>query len=288
MRSSHSSRSTSRWFVGSSRSSRSGSPARARASEARVSSPPENVSRRRSSSFSANPSPRSVASDFSRQPYPRRARGGPAPRSTAASSPRRGRRPPSPTRADGASPPARRDRERRRARTRAATDRARAVAAGRAARPASPCRSELPAVHSGLAGEHPEQRRLAGAVRPGEREPLAPLDLEGNAVEEQPGGELLTQVGSDHDGHAAAQVTAWPPPRSRPRRSRTRAGARPACRSGAFPGRRGGVNFAITPCSASAARTASPSPPSGQWSSTIDERARSRAPPRRASRRRSA
>ena len=41
--SSHSRFATSRWFVGSSSSSRSGSPASARASEARVSSPPENV-----------------------------------------------------------------------------------------------------------------------------------------------------------------------------------------------------------------------------------------------------
>ena len=44
--SSHSSDSMSRWLVGSSSSSRSGSPASARASDARVSSPPENVSRR--------------------------------------------------------------------------------------------------------------------------------------------------------------------------------------------------------------------------------------------------
>ncbi len=41
--SSHSSEAMSRWFVGSSSSSRSGSPASARASDARVSSPPENV-----------------------------------------------------------------------------------------------------------------------------------------------------------------------------------------------------------------------------------------------------
>ena len=42
--SSHSIEAMSRWFVGSSRRSRSGSPASARASEARVSSPPEKVS----------------------------------------------------------------------------------------------------------------------------------------------------------------------------------------------------------------------------------------------------
>ena len=44
--SSHSIVSMSRWFVGSSRSSRSGCEASARASEARVSSPPENVDER--------------------------------------------------------------------------------------------------------------------------------------------------------------------------------------------------------------------------------------------------
>ena len=65
---------------------------------------------------------------------------------------------------------------------------------------------ELAAVDAGLAGEHPEQRRLPGAVRAGEGEPLAALDLERDAVEEQPAGELLAQVGSDHDGHAAVQA----------------------------------------------------------------------------------
>ena len=50
-RSSHSRLSTSRWFVGSSSSSRSGSPPSARASDARVSSPPENVSSWRSRSL---------------------------------------------------------------------------------------------------------------------------------------------------------------------------------------------------------------------------------------------
>ena len=50
IRSSHSSEAMSRWLVGSSSSSRSGFAASARASEARVSSPPEKVERSRSSS----------------------------------------------------------------------------------------------------------------------------------------------------------------------------------------------------------------------------------------------
>ena len=66
--SSHSSDSMSRWLVGSSSSSRSGSPASARASEARVSSPPENVASERSRSPSRKPRPCSVALMPSRQP----------------------------------------------------------------------------------------------------------------------------------------------------------------------------------------------------------------------------
>ncbi len=68
--SSHSSDSMSRWLVGSSRSSRSGSPASARASDARVSSPPEKVSRLRSRSLSRKPSPCRVELMPSRQLYP--------------------------------------------------------------------------------------------------------------------------------------------------------------------------------------------------------------------------
>ena len=65
---------------------------------------------------------------------------------------------------------------------------------------------ELAAVLLRLAGEDPEQRRLAGPVRPGERDPVAPLDAERDAVEEQVPGQLLAQVGCDHDCHAAPRV----------------------------------------------------------------------------------
>ena len=62
--------------MGSSRSSRSGSPESARASEARVSSPPENVSSGRSRSSSRNPSPRRIdaARASIRSAYERRLR----------------------------------------------------------------------------------------------------------------------------------------------------------------------------------------------------------------------
>src|SRR2546427_4529408 len=44
---------------------------------------------------------------------------------------------------------------------------------------------ELAAVKLRLAREDPKQRRLAGAVRAGKREPLAALDLERDAVEQR-------------------------------------------------------------------------------------------------------
>src|SRR5207244_11413387 len=50
---------------------------------------------------------------------------------------------------------------------------------------------ELAAVLLGLAGEDPQERRLAGAVRPGERNPLAPVDGERYARETERARRLL-------------------------------------------------------------------------------------------------
>ena len=61
---------------------------------------------------------------------------------------------------------------------------------------------ELAAVLLGLAGEDPEQRRLAGAVGPGERDAVTPLDAERDPVEEDVPGDLLAEVGGDHDAMA--------------------------------------------------------------------------------------
>jgi hypothetical protein len=60
---------------------------------------------------------------------------------------------------------------------------------------------ELAAVNLALAGQHPEQGRLAGAVGPGEREPVTALDGERDALEEQRARDLLAQAGSGHYGH---------------------------------------------------------------------------------------
>src|SRR5581483_10481588 len=67
---------------------------------------------------------------------------------------------------------------------------------------------ELAAVQLGLAGEDPEQRRLAGAVGAGERKPVATLDLERDAVEEDVPAEFLAQARCDDDCHAP-RVKAW-------------------------------------------------------------------------------
>src|SRR5262249_6921357 len=61
----------------------------------------------------------------------------------------------------------------------------------------------------GLAVQEPEQRRLAGAVRAGERDAVAALDLERDGVEERLAGELLAQVGCRDDGHGhSVEVSA--------------------------------------------------------------------------------
>ena len=52
---------------------------------------------------------------------------------------------------------------------------------------------ELAARQLGLADERAQERRLAGAVRPREREPVAALDLEGDVVEERVAGKLLPE-----------------------------------------------------------------------------------------------
>ena len=70
---------------------------------------------------------------------------------------------------------------------------------------------ELAAVDLGLAGEHAQEGRLAGAVGTAERDTLATLHLERDAVEEDAPGELLAQVRCDHDGHALRVVTSRAP-----------------------------------------------------------------------------
>ena len=65
---------------------------------------------------------------------------------------------------------------------------------------------ELAACELGLAHQGTQQRRLAGAVRAGEREPVAALELERDPVEEGLAGELLAERGCDQNRHAPRVV----------------------------------------------------------------------------------
>ncbi len=79
----------------------------------------------------------------------------------------------------------------------------RALVVQRDARPLG--EHELAALHRQLAREHAEQRRLAGPVGAGEREPVAALDLERDAVEERVSRELLAELICDHDCHGCSK-----------------------------------------------------------------------------------
>src|SRR6266536_6621986 len=70
---------------------------------------------------------------------------------------------------------------------------------------------ELSAVDLCLAVEDPEQGRLAGTVGAGQRDTVAPLDLERDVVEERIAGELLAEACSGHHGHSPKRrgAEAW-------------------------------------------------------------------------------
>ena len=62
----------------------------------------------------------------------------------------------------------------------------------------------VPGVEPGLAGEHPQQGRLAAAVAAGERHPLAAVELERDVGEQRPPADVLGQPGGRDDGHRCA------------------------------------------------------------------------------------
>ena len=123
-----------------------------------------------------------------------RARASPAPPRSAAGSPRRASPRPSLARAPAAPPRRRRGRRCRRAHSRAA-----ATAAERRRPLVVKCDArallerELAALERCFACDRTEQGCLAGTVGAGEREAVAALELERDAVEERLAGELLAQ-----------------------------------------------------------------------------------------------
>ena len=65
---------------------------------------------------------------------------------------------------------------------------------------------ELAALERQLAGQRAEQRRLAGAVRPGQCQPVRALDLERDAVEENVAREFLSERRGNKNRHGATTV----------------------------------------------------------------------------------
>jgi hypothetical protein len=76
---------------------------------------------------------------------------------------------------------------------------------------------ELPAVDRTLGCQHPQQRRLARPVAPGQRHALPALEPEGDPAQQRGARHVLGEVGGDDDGHEARVRGA-----SRPRRSMLR------------------------------------------------------------------
>ena len=176
--------------------------ASARASEARVSSPPENVESCRSSPVSSNPSPRSRAR-CSLAP-------GPAARMLE---PRLGIRVAA-KRALVVGAALHRALERpellleREQVARAGDD----VLAQREPEltrgslvverdPSALCEGELATLQRGLACDRAQERGLARSVRAGQRKPVTAPDGEGHALEQRISGELLAEAGCDQHGH---------------------------------------------------------------------------------------
>jgi hypothetical protein len=60
---------------------------------------------------------------------------------------------------------------------------------------------QLAAVDRALAGEHPQQRRLARAIAPGQRQPIPALEPERDAPEQGLPHHVLGEVGCEDDGH---------------------------------------------------------------------------------------
>ena len=78
--------------------------------------------------------------------------------------------------------------------------------------------AELAFVDRLLPGQHPQQRRLAGAVAPGDRHPLAPLQLERHPAQQRFAGDLLVEIRCDQHSHVAHGRPRLPIPSSSPMR----------------------------------------------------------------------
>jgi len=80
----------------------------------------------------------------------------------------------------------------------------------------APLDRQLAAVDRRLAGEHPEQRGLARAVAPRQREPVAPLELERDPAQQRRARDVLGQIRCDGNGHPTMLRWAPCPPSGAP------------------------------------------------------------------------
>jgi len=65
----------------------------------------------------------------------------------------------------------------------------------------APLQREGAAVDRRIPGQHAQQRGLARAVAPGQGQAVAALELERDPAQQPPPGDVLAQIGCDHDGH---------------------------------------------------------------------------------------
>ena len=202
--SSHSMLLTSRWFVGSSRRRRSGSPPRARASEARVKLAAGEgvqlavevlVREAEPAQGCVDALPPGVAAGVLE---PGLSLGVPAERRRIVLS--TGHRGFEPRELLLGRDQVSRAGERVLAQRQPALER-RALVVQRDPRPL--LEGELAAVQVCFSGQDPEQGRLPGPVRAGQGQPVAPLDLERDSVEQERPCDLLAEVGADDYRHGA-------------------------------------------------------------------------------------
>ena len=193
----------SRWFVGSSSSSRSGLPGERAAKRGprqlaagegveptvqhRVVAEPEPVERRQ----------RAIAPGVAARVLERRLGVGVA----GSGSARRSRRRPFAARPPTARARAPAARERRRACSHGASRCGRAEGAGRAVTPSSPSPARAHRRRSTPRRRASAAASSSGTVATGQRHPVAALELERDATQQRLAGDVLAQIGGDDHGH---------------------------------------------------------------------------------------
>ena len=192
--------------MGSSSSSRSGSPASARASDARVSSPPEKVDS--SGRAARRRSPARARAQRAVAPVPAAGVLEPALRARVAVEQSDVVRPLGHLALEPPQVVLERD-EVAAARQHVVAQRELALARRALVvqrHPRALLEDQLATVDAGLAGHHAQQRRLARPVAAGERHAVAALELERDAAEQRGARHVLVESACDHYGHVGVKA----------------------------------------------------------------------------------